>query len=186
MIFSLGTKNQDGYPDIHNICKCGVVRVQCARRSLRAQPWHVHPTGSDPLPRRASALLAPDDLGLGAVAVADLDVLGGDPHVGLPRPAQHGHREVGTVGALGEDAIGVVVHAERDPVLARLDHLVDLLLEVAGEELEGTSLGRVLGGEHVSHHAGQLVATVVVLGVPKDRRDSNFHNRLEIDRRNIC
>lgn len=128
----------------------------------------MRPTGFNPLPRRVLVLLAPYYFDFRTVAVADLDALGGDPHVGLPRPAQHGHGEVGFLGAVGEDPIRVVIHAERDPVAAVLDHLVDLFLEVAGEELEGTSLSGVTSGEHVSHHTGQLVATVVVLGVPKD------------------
>lgn len=151
----------------------GVVRVQCTVLSLKARSWHMHPIGFDPLPRRTSVLLAPDDLGRGGVAVADLDVLGGDPHVRLPGPAHHRDRQVGAVGALDEDHVGVVVHAKRDPVPTLLELLVEGLLEVAGEELERTSLGGVLGGQRVGHypghHVGVVIGAVVVLGVREDR-----------------
>lgn len=120
-----------------------------------------------------SALLAPDDLDLGTVAVTDFDALGSDPHAGLPRPSHLGNPEVGTHGAVGEHAVGVVVHFDGDLLSTFLDLFVDVLFEETSEDLEGISFDGVLLRQHVSHHlahhAGSVITTVVVLGVPKDR-----------------
>ena len=168
----LATKSQNFGSDISDCIIHGVVRVQCAEGSLEAQLWHMHPIGFDPLPRRTSVLLTPNDLGLRTIAVADLDVLRGNPHVGLPRPAHHGHGDVGLLSTVDEDLIRVVVHTEADPVATVLEHLVDLLREAAGEALECTSIGGVIRGQHVGHHPAQyvgfVIGTVVVLGVLED------------------
>ena len=122
---------------------------------------------------RSGGLARPDGLERCGVAGSDLDLGGRDQHAGLPRPTHVTDGEVGFASGAVQRLVGVVVDIEVEAPVLGLESIVDLLGELAGEDLECTLGLRIACGDvmcdELCGQAALVVGAVVEVRFTKGR-----------------